>query len=194
MKKITVIAFCLLTMSACAELDLIDDVEFSEDIASVEQEIGSTVEAISNGGFETGSLSPWSTSSTFPASVASSSYYIHDGSYGGRLTKYDSSNWRYYPTWIKRTRYLDSCHFPDELSFWMRSPDRPVKVTVVYQDYSTQSWTFSTSSSWVRRTITSGFAGVGLRSIQVERTGSYSYNTTAVDTISFKYVTYYPFC
>ncbi|MFW9887665.1 MAG: carbohydrate binding domain-containing protein, partial [Candidatus Thorarchaeota archaeon] len=61
-------------------------VDGDSDDRSSDGEVTSTYNVVSNGGFETGDLSYWSTSGSSPASVTSNEAY--EGTYGAKLTYY----------------------------------------------------------------------------------------------------------
>ena len=144
----------------------------------VQAATGSTLE---NGGFETGSLSPWTTDY---ASVQSGSYYIHSGSKGLALVRYISST--YYAAYIQQdvSILVDNLK-ATALTFYMKSNQEPIKVTITYEGSAPDDvFTFTDSSSWVQRSITKSSldAGETIDKIKFERIGT-SLTTTAVDDI-----------
>jgi hypothetical protein len=133
---------------------------------------------IDNGNFESGSLSPWTTDY---AGVTTMDYYVHSGTYGCGLRQY--VNPTYYAAYIEQNIYV-SVGSIEEISFFMRSVNSQLKVTIYYSDGSSNSITFGTSSSWIERTISRSdlISGTTVISIKFERLGSNSC-TTAIDDI-----------
>ncbi|MHA1332212.1 MAG: hypothetical protein ACTSR2_14180 [Candidatus Hodarchaeales archaeon] len=107
------------------------------------------IDSIDNGNFESGNISPWITDY---AIVASSSYYVHSGSYGCRLARYVP--YTYYAAYIKQDIYV-SVRAIDEITFYMRSPLNSIGVTIYYSDGRAASIfpPFQPSSFWVKRVI-----------------------------------------
>jgi len=89
---------------------------------------------ISNGGFESGSLSPWTSpyNESNSASVKSTVWYNHSGMYGCELDSYSGGT--YYAADIKQERSVES--YAESISLWYKLPHAAdnVDVHVKYKD------------------------------------------------------------
>ena len=129
-----------------------------------------------NGNFETGSLSPWTTSASYASAITTTK---HSGTYGLRISRYLYG--RYYGSYIIQD---DLDYDVDDLesagiSFWMYSPTRQITLTVKYSDATTDIFTFNACSSWTYRSVGSGSLDSGKTIEQITLTRIGSSRTTA---------------
>ncbi len=138
--------------------------------------------ALTNGDFELGYMAAWSATK---ASVQSSSYYVHSGSYGCFLARYFFFTYQA-GSIVQTIDYdvddLDTVAF----SFYSKSESNDLKINIYYSDYSNQAFTKSKTSFWYRHTIarSSLYSGKNIAQIKIERVGT-STKTTAIDDIEF---------
>ena len=143
---------------------------------------GSPSDVILNGGFESGNLSPWKTSS-YPSAVTTDPWHVHSGSWGLRLYQYSSSNYMFYASSIEQPVSVPVSNL-NQISFWLRAYTS-TKITVYYEDGSTPyQRTISANYNWGQFFVNPGDLSSGkvISKIRFDRIGN-SYSGTAIDDI-----------
>jgi len=130
---------------------------------------GTLTQGILNGGFETGTLTPWRTGGDHLARVHEGSEYVtHSGSYGCIISVYGGVH--YNDAWIEQDLRYAVIVSENITSFtcWRKINSANVRVTITYWDDTTTHQNFNAPPQWTMCNITEITPGKRLKKVRFE--------------------------
>ncbi|MHA1452940.1 MAG: fibronectin type III domain-containing protein, partial [Promethearchaeota archaeon] len=148
------------------------------------------VEGILNGGFETGEMTYWHVYETFRLAHISTGF-DHTGTYGCQIYSYGAGSYHLGIIEQNLTHAEIYSHKVNSFSFWRYTYNEPIRVTVIYWDYTSTSQTYTGAVGWEQHHITGMTSGKRLRSVRIEGTEASSTHG-GIDDVSINYNTSHP--
>ncbi|MFX0101187.1 MAG: fibronectin type III domain-containing protein [Candidatus Hodarchaeota archaeon] len=146
------------------------------------------VNGISNGGFEMGNLTDWTTGGTYLAWVHDLDpvYVTHSGSFGCQIMVFGGGT--YHASYIEQN-FTNSFIYSDfvlSFTFWKRTLPA-MRVNITYWDNTSTYQDFSGVGAWVEHTVTNISAGKRLRKVRFEALSD-SGTKGGIDDIELYYI------